>query len=158
MGLFAYFRVSKKVLQNRKQKTTTKLEIDGQRQENESQNETKNRAPNHPQRPGGATFFNKFQFRFERFWDPKMAQLIIKNRRQLGASWRPPGPPGPLRRPPGSDFRAQNATKPRKIRRFTASSPKRNTVSEPPNHRKIRGLAAFSTLKEPQKHVNYMVS
>ena len=56
----------------------------------------------------GASFSSKFQLTFERFWDPKLAPKITQNllRRHLGASWRPPGPPGPLRRPPGGLWRA----------------------------------------------------
>ena len=56
----------------------------------------------------GASFLSKFQLKFERFWDPKLAPKITQNLlwRQLGASWRPPGPPGPLRRPPGGLRRA----------------------------------------------------
>ena len=51
----------------------------------------------------GASFLSKFQLKFERFWDPKMAPKITQNLlwRHLGASWRPPGPPGPLRGPSG---------------------------------------------------------
>ena len=61
----------------------------------------------------GASFLIKFQLKFERFGDPKMAPKITQNllRRQLGASWRPPGPPGPLRRPPGGLRMLQNLVK-----------------------------------------------
>ena len=56
----------------------------------------------------GASFLSKFQLKFKRFWDPKMAPKITQNLlwRHLGASWRPPGPPGPLPRPPGGLRRA----------------------------------------------------
>ena len=39
-------------------------------------------------------FLRKFQLKFERCWDPKMAPKITQNLlwRHLGASWRPPGP------------------------------------------------------------------
>ena len=76
----------------------------------------------------GASFLSKFQLKFERFGDPQMAPKITQNLlwRHLGASWRPPGPPGPppeaSRRPSESDFRAQNATKPCKIHGLLARS------------------------------------
>ena len=57
----------------------------------------------------GASCLSKFQLKFERFWDPKMAPKITQHLlwRHLGAPWRPPGPPGPLRRPSESHSRAQ---------------------------------------------------
>ena len=68
-------------------------------------------------------FSIKFHLKFVRFWDPKMVPKINQNLlwRQLGASWRPPGPPGPLRRPPGglrrAIFEPRMLQKPCKIRR-----------------------------------------
>ena len=66
----------------------------------------------------GASFLSKFQLKFERFGDSKMAPKITQNLlwRQLGASWRPPGPPGPLRRPPGGLRRANS--EPRMLQNF----------------------------------------
>ena len=66
----------------------------------------------------GASFLSKFQLKFQRFWDPKMAPKITQNLlwRHLGALLAASGasgaPPEASRRPSESDFRAQNATKP----------------------------------------------
>ena len=73
----------------------------------------------------GASFLSKFQLKFERFWDPKMAPKITQKSTlaPIGSLLAASGASRASRRPPESDFRARNA---RKMRGLAASSPKKH--------------------------------